>query len=328
MISSTETVTVHETSNGNVVKTSPDVAVGMVRLDATEEDAPGGRSKYGKLIDQYGNDFEVPEYTFKQIRDAIPPHCFERSALKGYRFVVQDLTLLTLTFLGFSKYLTPENVPSWSARFALWTLYTVLQGIFGIGVWVDAHECGHQAFSESRLINDVTGWVLHSFLLVPYFSWKLSHKQHHALHNNVAKDIQFVPKTRENYGEYHEKNIHSGWEFTEDTPLYTAATLIGQQLIGWPYYLLTNDSGTENYRNRPDGRGIGKHNGFGGGVNHYDPRSPLYSANEWHLILLSDLGLAITIGGVLYVGANYGWANVLVWYVIPYLWVNHWLGKL
>jgi len=39
------------------------------------------------------------------------------------------------------------------------------------GVWVIAHECGHQAFSNSQLINDTVGFILHSCLLVPYFSW-------------------------------------------------------------------------------------------------------------------------------------------------------------
>jgi omega-6 fatty acid desaturase (delta-12 desaturase) len=39
------------------------------------------------------------------------------------------------------------------------------------GVWVIAHECGHQAFSSSQLVNDTVGFILHSCLLVPYFSW-------------------------------------------------------------------------------------------------------------------------------------------------------------
>jgi hypothetical protein len=30
------------------------------------------------------------------------------------------------------------------------------------------------------MINDVTGFILHSILLVPYFSWKISHRRHHA----------------------------------------------------------------------------------------------------------------------------------------------------
>ncbi len=35
------------------------------------------------LIDTYGNEFEVPDFTIKDIRDAIPKHCFERSALRS-----------------------------------------------------------------------------------------------------------------------------------------------------------------------------------------------------------------------------------------------------
>lgn len=31
-----------------------------------------------------------------------------------------------------------------------------------MGVWVIAHECGHQAFSESKQLNNAVGWVLHS----------------------------------------------------------------------------------------------------------------------------------------------------------------------
>jgi omega-6 fatty acid desaturase (delta-12 desaturase) len=32
-------------------------------------------------------------------------------------------------------------------------------------------------------------------------------------------------------------------------------------------------------------------------------------------------------GSILYwVGKSFGFANLLVWYILPYLWVNHWLG--
>ena len=34
-----------------------------------------------------------------------------------------------------------------------------------------AHECGHQAFSKWQSVNDGVGLVLHSLLLVPYYSW-------------------------------------------------------------------------------------------------------------------------------------------------------------
>lgn len=48
------------------------------------------------------------------------------------------------------------------ARFSIWTLYGFVAGLFATGLWVIAHECGHQAFSESKFINNTVGWVLHS----------------------------------------------------------------------------------------------------------------------------------------------------------------------
>ena len=48
------------------------------------------------------------------------------------------------------------------ARFSLWALYGFWTGLFATGLWVIAHECGHQAFSESKTINNAVGWVLHS----------------------------------------------------------------------------------------------------------------------------------------------------------------------
>ena len=310
----------------SVADSVPSTTLNPRALNATKGGAES--DSYGVLVDTYGNHFEVLDYDFKQLKDAIPAHCFEKSALTGFRYVAQDLTLLATTFYVFNTYVTPSTIPSSYARFCAWTLYTFLQGLFGIGVWVLAHECGHQAFSNSRALNDITGWILHSFLLVPYFSWKLSHKQHHALHGNLARDMQFVPKSREQHGIHTGKSAHSRWEFTEETLIRTAVELIAQQLVGWPYYLLVNDSGTENYRLRSDGRGVGKKNGFGGGVNHFDPKSPLFGANEEHLVLLSDLGMAITLSILGYIGFRYGFTNIFVWYGVPYLWVNHWLGGL
>lgn len=49
------------------------------------------------------------------------------------------------------------------------------------GLWVVAHECGHRAFSDSELICDVVGLILHSALLVPY------HRCDTALHVIIAE---------------------------------------------------------------------------------------------------------------------------------------------
>ncbi|KAI0021707.1 fatty acid desaturase-domain-containing protein [Xylariomycetidae sp. FL0641] len=278
-----------------------------------------------KLLDTYGNEFQVPDYTIKQLRDAIPKHCFERSAATGLYYVFRDIACLATTFYLFHTYLTPENVPSTPARALLWGLYTFVQGLFGTGLWVLAHECGHQSFSTSKVLNDTVGWICHSSLLVPYFSWKISHGKHHKATGHMERDMVFVPKTRKERASRVGKLVHELSELGEETPIVTFIMLLGQQLIGWPNYLLTNVTGHNCHERQPEGRGVGKQNGWFQGVNHFNPSSPLYEAKDAKLILLSDLGLAITIGALVTLGNNFGWSNLLVWYFLPYLWVNHWL---
>lgn len=278
------------------------------------------------LFDAYGKEFKLPDYTIKQIRDAIPAHCYQRSALRGFLYVARDLSLLGSTFYLFHSYVTLSTIPSAPVRVALWSLYTLLQGFYGTGLWVLAHECGHQAFSESRSLNDITGWVLHSALLVPYFSFKLSHSKHHAYTGNLARDMVLVPNTREVYATRIGRLAHELSELTEETPIWSALELLGLLLLGWPLYLLSNEGGHNNHATQREGRGIGKQNGLGGGVNHFDPNSPLFESKDARLILWSNAGLAITGSILYYLGHRFGWANLVVWYFIPYLWVNHWLG--
>jgi omega-6 fatty acid desaturase (delta-12 desaturase) len=277
------------------------------------------------MTDTLGNEFALPDYTIKQIRDAIPAHCYERSGATGLYYVFRDLVLLGTTFYLFHNYVTPETVPDVYARTGLWALYTVLQGLFGTGLWVLAHECGHQSFSPSKVLNDTVGWVCHSLLLVPYFSWKISHGKHHKATGNISRDMVWIPKTREQFASGLGKTIHEVNELVEETPIATVLNVLAQQLFGWPLYILTNVTGHNNHERQHEGRGKGKKNGLFGGVNHFVMSSPLYEAKDAKLILLSDLGLAIVGAGLYYLGTNFGWMNLLVWYGIPYLWVNHWL---
>ncbi|KAI9665375.1 MAG: hypothetical protein M1831_001813 [Alyxoria varia] len=305
---------------------SPRRSPSQTSLSSIEDDEATEKSaKKEKLVDGNGNQFEIPGYTIKQIREAIPAHCYERSGLRGLGYVARDITLLAVTFYIFNTYVTPEIVPSKLARTGLWSLYTVIQGLFGTGLWVLAHECGHQSFSPSKTLNDTVGWICHSALLVPYFSWKISHGKHHKATGNMERDMVFVPSTREEYSTKIGKLAHEVSELMEDTPLFTAGVLVQQQIGGWPYYLTGNVTGHNYHERQPEGKGKGKRNGFLQGVNHFLPSSPLYEKKDEHLILLSDLGIAITMAALILVGKNFGWTNLLVWYVIPYLWVNHWL---
>ncbi|KAL1895914.1 Oleate hydroxylase fah12 [Sporothrix stenoceras] len=287
------------------------------KIDSTAE--------YGKLIDTYGNEFKVPDFTIKDIRDAIPKHCFERSGLRGLAYVFRDMVYLGVTFYAFHNYNTPQYVPNVVARGALWGVYSILQGLFGTGLWVLAHECGHGAFSPSKTFNNVVGWIVHSSLLVPYFSWQMSHSKHHKATGNMERDMVFLPRTREEHASRLGKFVHELSELTEETPIYTFIALFLQQLVGWPNYLLTNVTGHNYHEGQREGRGVGKKNGWGQGVNHFNPSSPLYDNKDAILVVLSDLGLGLAITALVLLGNKFGWANLAVWYGLPYLWVNHWL---
>lgn len=292
-------------------------------MSSADNGAP--KSEYANLVDTYGNSFTPPDYTIKDIRDAIPKHCFERSAIRGWAYILRDMACLATTFYVFHNYVTPENIPSLPARAALWGIYTFMQGLFGTGLWVIAHECGHGAFSASTTINDVTGWLLHSALFVPYFSWKLSHSAHHKATGHMERDMVFTPKTKEEYSSRVGKLVHELDELTEETPIRTLFMLVMQQLVGWPNYLLTNVTGHNFHERQREGRGKNKSNGYGGGVNHFDPRSPLYDNKHAFSIVLSDIGIALSALTQFYLGSTFGWNNTLVWFWVPWLWVNHWL---
>lgn len=232
------------------------------------------------------------------------------------------MVCIATTFYIFHNY-TPL-IQSYPLRCVAWALYTVLQGFFGTGIWILAHECGHGAFSPSKFANDFTGWVLHSALLVPFFSWKLSHSKHHKATGHMERDMVFIPKTRQEYISKTSSTLQTLAELGEETPIVTATNVILQQLLGWPMYLISNVTGQ---RYQSEERGKGKVRGWITNANHFNPSSPLYEQKQAHLIIYSDIGLAIT-SYLLYLGIQkWGFVNMLVWYFIPYLWVNHWLGK-
>ncbi|XP_042437845.1 fatty acid desaturase DES2-like [Zingiber officinale] len=241
---------------------------------------------------------EKPPFTLGQIKKAIPPHCFQRSVLRSFSYVVYDL-ILSGTFLYFALAVVPQ-LPTALAVFS-WPLYWAAQGCVLTGVWVIAHECGHHAFSDYSLLDDVVGLVLHSALLVPYFSWKYSHRRHHSNTGSMERDEVFVPKQKTALPLYA--------KYINNPPgrlLSLAVTLT----LGWPLYLAFNVSGRAYPR-------------F---ACHFDPYGPIYSDRERAQIFVSDAGLLIAAITIFRVAATYGgfWWLVRV-YGVPLLIVNAWL---
>ena len=88
--------------------------------------------------------FTPPNYTAKQLFDAIPAHCWNRSALRSSAYVVRDLVFLS-TAVYCATFIDPafgtngsvvEGVAGVAAKWAAWAVYWTLSSFFGVGLWI------------------------------------------------------------------------------------------------------------------------------------------------------------------------------------------------
>lgn len=94
-----------------------------------------------------------PSFTAADIEAAVPKHCFERNTLTSFMHTAKDLAIVAA--IGYAGSYIP-SLPL-VARLLLWPVYWYALGTVMTGLWVIAHECGHQAFSPSRVVNDAVG---------------------------------------------------------------------------------------------------------------------------------------------------------------------------
>ena len=102
--------------------------------------------------------------------DKIPKKCFEKD------------TLMSLTYAGLSVSMTMLCVilalafipMSWTA-IPLWIAYALVTGTVVTGCWVVAHECGHGAFSDSVVLRDTVGYILHTVNMPRPRLFRLTH---------------------------------------------------------------------------------------------------------------------------------------------------------
>jgi len=218
-------------------------------------------------------------------------------------YLVADLIVVGTLFYLATYF---SYAPIW-LQMILWPIYWVLQGCVMTGVWVIAHECGHQSFSEWKHLNNTVGLIFHSLLLVPYHSWRISHGLHHKGTSHMDRDQVFVPALRskllEKYG------LKGVAELVEDSPLAYFIGIIMMGLVGWPGYLIFNASG-QDYKQR---------------ANHFEPDSPIFKKSQNTEVIVSDIGMAIVGCLLFYFSWTFSFGAVVKYYFIPYLWVNFWL---
>ncbi len=252
-------------------------------------------------------DKDVP--SIKEFQDVIPDHYFKCDTKTSLRYLLQTALIQSLVVaIGSSIPFTPKMIP-------IWIIYSLLSGTTAMGFWVIAHECGHGAFSKNKTLESITGYLLHSFLLVPYFSWQRSHAVHHRFTNNITNGETHVPLVIKGNGITEkvggEKELHFSNSLGKKN--YGILQLVLHLIFGWPAYLLMGSTGGVKY----------------GTSNHFWPIKP-FSTSLWpslwaKKVWISDFGVGLTLLSIGYLISKYGLFPVIALYFGPLLVVNCWL---
>jgi len=257
----------------------------------------------------------------KDIKAVIPKDCFQPETAKSLGYLaVSSVATAACTAVGVSM-LGVIGTSIWTLP--IWTAYSAVTGTVAMGLWVLAHECGHGAFSPDKKLQDTIGFILHSFLLVPYYSWQRSHAVHHQYTNHMGLGETHVPEpaskdaSESDSGDSRQFFID---KFGEENGMKVWGGIQGflHLVIGWPGYLLIGATGG------PD-RGM---------TNHYwpnplttppNPRKELFPGNWKEKVYQSDIGIAAVVGGLLAWTACHGFGEVMALYGGPLIVINAWL---
>jgi len=246
--------------------------------------------------------FESPPFTIKELREAIPAYCFERSLIRSFMYLLADLSMITFLLFIAITFDAMYGHTFWSWIF--WPVWWFVQGAFMVGVWVVAHECGHQSFSAHKFVNDAVGWLCHSLLFVPYHSWRITHGQHHKSTSHMQRDTVYVPITFKDVSGT--QDVHTA---IADSPLGNLVQILVMLIFGWPIYLAINAWG-QKYDRR---------------ASHLEPSAPFFKPENRFDILFSDFGLILTFSLLCWLSYTFSVVAIIKFYGIPYLWVNFWL---
>jgi hypothetical protein len=193
-----------------------------------------------------------PPFTKESILKQLPARLFVKSTFWSMAYLLRDLVMIAALGYGATQI---ESAPA-AWRPLLWAVYWYAQGCVMTGVWVLSHECGHQAFSPSKTVNgarvrstlllqrpwtngpvsltfpsraphpasaDTVGWIFHSALLVPYHSWRISHKNHHSNTCSVEHDEVFAAPSHSSFAQ----------EMMQDTPIGNLLLIARMLIFGW-----------------------------------------------------------------------------------------------
>ncbi|XP_024397928.1 uncharacterized protein [Physcomitrium patens] len=125
----------------------------------------------------------VPEgVNLSDVVKSLPKEVFEIDDVKAWQTVAITVGAVALGYAALAV--------------APWYLYPLVYAYLGTamtGLFVVGHDCGHNSFSRSQLVNDIVGTVMFMPLIYPFEPWRIKHNTHHAHTNKLIIDTAWQP---------------------------------------------------------------------------------------------------------------------------------------
>ncbi|XBH55406.1 fatty acid desaturase DES3 [Aegilops tauschii subsp. strangulata] len=223
-----------------------------------------------------------PPFRIGDVRAAVPAHCWRKSPLRSLSYVARDVAVVAAL----------AGAAWWLNSWAVWPLYWAAQGTMFWALFVLGHDCGHGSFSDSGTLNSVVGHLLHTFILVPYNGWRISHRTHHQNHGHIDKDESWHPIT---------ENLYKEMEPSTKKLRFS----LPYPLLAFPVYLWYRSPGK---------------NG-----SHFNPSSDLFSPKERLDVIVSTTCWFTMIALLIAMACVFGLVPVLKLYGVPYAVFVMWL---
>ncbi|KAF8985948.1 hypothetical protein BDQ17DRAFT_1376419 [Cyathus striatus] len=256
---------------------------------------------------------KVPNRTLSEMKSAVNSKLLERKTFTSLAYLLRDIHLhgyilhVALTTPRFKHALNILDC-------CIWVLYFWFQSLTFTGLWIIAHEVfvdtGHFPFI---LVCNAFGFIIHTALGTPYFSWKYSHTLHHKFNGHIEKDQHMIPHLRVNQQNNHAEDRtyrQTLIESMEDTPILLILKTILHQLLGFQAYLVLNISGPA---------------GYPWWTSHLNPWSKIFHRKHLLGVIASDLGLMAWVLFLYDFQKQAGLQRLLLLYIIPWLLLSHWI---
>jgi fatty acid desaturase len=238
---------------------------------------------------------------FYGLKKSIPKDLFEKSESHFLWNTIRSILICSLGFIVGYNYFIDRTLLHL-------VVYSLIQGTLLTSLWTLGHDCGHFQFSKFSWKNDVLGFLLHTFLLVPYFQWQHSHAIHHKYTGNIDYGETHIPPKKNGNTYKKLKMVKDLFGETGFVFFYLFNTLF----LGWYLYLFFGLSGSPK-------------RSF---TSHFFVPNKLFEMNTAKKVVKYVLSMSGLIGmGVIFYHLSqvFTWNVVFQMYFCPYIIVNVWL---